>query len=211
MNKFIGYSIGVLSTGGAVSLIFGTYLSHKRKEEDSEYSKMLSEREHAEQREMVEYDRKLKEDYYSNLSAEQKAQIEIAKEVADQERFKVKQQELITREKEAETKEKVLEFKKDILNTIRQESTAAIKRDTKNVFNDWSTDISNQFNKKLDKLNDKVSDLREDMVTESDFVSLKKRVAKLDDRVTDICDGKKGGTDNTASTPVITVAPVIKG
>lgn len=75
MNKFIGYSIGVLSTGGAVSLIFGTYLSHKRKEEDSEYSKMLSEREHAEQREMVEYDRKLKEDYYSNLSAEQKLRL----------------------------------------------------------------------------------------------------------------------------------------
>lgn len=69
--------------------------------------------------------------------------------------------------------------------------------------------MKDRIDKKLDRLEDQIDDLKDDMVTESDFVSLKKRVGRLNNQIDDGSETRS--STPTSTTPVITVAPVIKG
>lgn len=197
-NKVVAYCVSVLSTGLAGSMIFATWLDHKRKVDKEEYDRSIEARNYNDCK-------KSDEEYYGNLTADQKAEIERQKQITAQERYKKEQAELTVRAKEADTKQKINQFKTDILNEVRKESKEYIRSDSRKIFDDWSTDIFNKVDKKLDRLEDKLDDLKDDMVSEDEFNSLKKRVSRLSD------DDERPSSGGGGSTPVITVAPVISG
>lgn len=198
MNKIYGYCVAVVSTGIAGSIVYGTYLYFKNEKEEKDHKRKVEEAE-----------RKQKEDYWANMTPEQKTEIERQTQITAQEKYKKEQMDLQVKKSEAESKKRINEFKYEILKETRKEALEYVKNDSKKLFNDWSEDMKDRIDKKLDRLEDQIDDLKDDMVTESDFVSLKKRVGRLNNQIDDGSETRS--STPTSTTPVITVAPVING
>lgn len=197
--------------------------------EDKKLERKLKEEKHIHDKEIQDKEIEIKnkealdkEKYYSSMTSEDKAKIEIEKEKTEQKRLEAKIKESEARALEAETKKTVEKFKGEIEDKVRSEMKEYVKRDSKDIFNTWVTTYQANIDSRIRKLADdddldslkrkvlRLEDKIDDLVNDDDLDSLKRDISRLEDRIDDIKDSiPSAASPSSSSTPNITVAPVI--
>lgn len=211
LTKKLIIACGVtLSAGGAVSMIIGTvaHVKSKKEEQDREYEKWKivndadAER-YNRKRELEERELKDKEEYWSSMTSEDKAKVEVEKKKAEQEKAIADQKEADARRAEAETKAKLTSFKTDILDDVRKSAMDYVRSDSKDLFNSWASSYDSKIDRKIDKLQDKI----DEKVDKDDLSSIKRRINRIEER--SVVQTQNSVPSSGSSSPTITVAPVI--